>query len=179
MTEAGYCLIWNDDVISKNLSDRLGLTSSAHAEWSLTEARQAAFARDAQLQWYQQQQAVIATKTAFAGQPENPTLSTTLENLGNSRLEQLDGPSMSVQYSQTWTRPSKLELREQVAGLAEQQRQLSLRQRQAEISAEVRLCLAEWAKSAANTAQWFFQPVCELGSPSSHHCPAPFQPTIQ
>ncbi len=121
------------------------LTSSAHAEWSLTEARQAAFARDAQLQWYQQQQAVIATKTAFAGQPENPTLSTTLENLGNSRLEQLDGPSMSVQYSQTWTRPSKLELREQVAGLAEQQRQLSLRQRQAEVSAEVRLCLAEWA----------------------------------
>lgn len=135
-----------------NSNTRFSYSSSAHAEWSLTEARQAAFARDAQLQWYQQQQAVIATKTAFAGQPENPTLSTTLENLGNSRLEQLDGPSMSVQYSQTWTRPSKLELREQVAGLAEQQRQLSLRQRQAEISAEVRLCLAEWAKSAANTA---------------------------
>lgn len=120
------------------------LTTPVYAEWSLEQARQAAFVRDAQLQWYQREQAIVAAKSMFAGQPDNPTISTNLENFGNSQLKQLDGPSLSVQYSQTWTRPTTLALRQQLADRAEQQRQLQIRQRQAEVSAEVRLCLAEW-----------------------------------
>ena len=126
-------------------------TTPVYAEWSLEQARQSAFARDAQLQWYQREHAIVAVKSTFAGQPDNPSISTTLENLGNSRLEQLDGPSLSVQYSQTWTRPTKLALRQQLASRAEQHLQLQIRQRQAQVSADVRLCLAQW--SAAYSKQ--------------------------
>ena len=74
----------------------------------------------------------------------NPTFNVELDNLGNSKLKDLDGPTAFMGLSQEIPLNNKLALRKQLAGLQGNNNQFEITQRQAELKADFRICMSNW-----------------------------------
>jgi len=119
-------------------------TSSVFAELTLAEAQKQAYALDPNLQYLYRQDLSSVLKIQHSGRFSNPEVAVELDNLGNSNLKDLDGPSYSVQLSQALPLNNKRRLRVDLATAKQASNLLAIQQRQAQLNAEVRLCLAEW-----------------------------------
>lgn len=118
--------------------------SSVFAELTLVEAQKQAYTLDPSLQYLYRQDSSSALKIQHSGRFSNPEVAVELDNLGNANLKDLDGPSYSVQLSQAVPLNNKRHLRVDLATAKQSSNLLAIQQRQAQLNAEVRLCLAEW-----------------------------------
>ncbi len=117
---------------------------SALAQPTLADLQKMAYVLDPNLQYLYRQDVSNALKVQQDGRLSNPEVSVELDNLGNSDLKDLDGPSYAVQLSQAVPLNNKRGLRVDLATAKQSSNLLAIQQRQAQINAEVRLCLAEW-----------------------------------
>ena len=83
-------------------------------------------------------------KVLCAGRLNNPTFNMELDNLGNSKLKELDGPTTMIGLSQDIPLNNKLQLRKQLAGFQGNNNQFEIVKRQAELKSELRTCLSNW-----------------------------------
>ncbi len=67
-----------------------------------------------------------------------------LDNLGNSKLKDLDGPTTLLGLSQEIPLSNKLSLRKQIASFQGDRNQFEIAKRQAELKADLRICMANW-----------------------------------
>lgn len=118
--------------------------SSAFAEFTLANAQNQAYSIDPTLQYLYRLDSSSALRVQQSGRLSNPNVSVELDNLGNSDLKDLDGPSYAVQLSQAIPLNNKRGLRVDLATAKQNSNQLAIQQRQAQLNAETRLCLAEW-----------------------------------
>lgn len=118
--------------------------SSVFAELTLVEAQKQAYALDPNLQHLYRLDSSSSLKIQHSGRLSNPEVAVELDNLGNANLKDLDGPSYSVQLSQAVPLNNKRHLRVDLATAKQTSNLLAIQQRQAQLNAEVRLCLAEW-----------------------------------
>ncbi|WP_374295111.1 TolC family protein [Acinetobacter sp.] len=114
------------------------------AEQNYAQLQQQVFANDAILKSLQQSQSAYAVNQQYAGRLNNPTFNLELDNLGNSDLQELDGPSTMIGLSQDIPLNNKLKLRKQLAGIQGNNNQFEIVKRQAELKAELRACLSNW-----------------------------------
>lgn len=119
--------------------------SSVFAELTLVEAQKQAHALDPTLQYLYRQDSSSALKIQQGGRLSNPEVAVELDNLGNSNLKDLDGPSYSVQLSQAVPLNNKKSLRVDLATVKQANNLFAIQQRQAQLNADIRLCLAEWS----------------------------------
>jgi hypothetical protein len=92
----------------------------------------------------QQSQHAYDVNQKYAGRMNNPTFNVELDNLGNSKLKDLDGPTAFMGLSQEIPLNNKLALRKQLAGLQGNNNQFEITQRQAELKADFRICMSNW-----------------------------------
>jgi outer membrane protein, heavy metal efflux system len=123
----------------------LFFASSVFAELTLVEAQKQAYELDSNLQYLYRQDSMSGLKIQHSGRFSNPEVAVELDNLGNNRLIDLDGPSYSVRLSQAVPLSNKRSLRVALAEAKKNTNLLAIEQRQAYLNAEVRLCLAEWS----------------------------------
>ncbi|HEY4713342.1 MAG TPA: TolC family protein [Aquirhabdus sp.] len=119
--------------------------SSVFAELTLVEAQKQAYALDPNLQYLYRQDSTSALKIQHSGRFSNPEVAVELDNLGNANLKDLDGPSYAFQLSQAVPLNNKRRLRVDLATAKQTSNLLAIQQRQAQLNAEVRLCLAVWS----------------------------------
>ncbi len=92
----------------------------------------------------QQSEQAYEINQKFAGRLNNPTLNVELDSLGNSKLKDLDGPTTLLGLSQEIPLSNKLSLRKQVARFQGDRNQFEIAKRQAELKADLRICMANW-----------------------------------
>lgn len=118
--------------------------SFACAEMTLADAQKQAYSLDPTLQYFYRLDSSSALRIQHSGRLNNPEIAVELDNLGNSDLKDLDGPSYAVQLSQAVPLNNKRSLRVDLATAQQNSNQLAIQQRQAQLNADTRLCLAEW-----------------------------------
>ncbi|WP_151711572.1 TolC family protein [Acinetobacter junii] len=116
----------------------------AFAEKDYARLQQQVLANDAILQSLQQSQSAYDVNQQYAGRLNNPTFNVELDNLGNSKLKELDGPTTMIGLSQDIPLNNKLHLRKQLAGFQGSNNQFEIVKRQAELKSELRTCLSNW-----------------------------------
>jgi len=124
-----------------------GLIASAtqlFAETNYAQLQQQVISNDSLLKSLQQSQQAYDVKQKFAGRLNNPTFNVELDNLGNSDLKDLDGPTTMIGLSQDIPLNNKLVLRKQLAGFQGNTNQFTVAKRQAELKADLRICMSNW-----------------------------------
>ena len=116
----------------------------AFAKQDYARLQQQVLANDAILQSLQQSQSAYDVNQQYAGRLNNPTFNVELDNLGNSKLKELDGPTTMIGLSQDIPLNNKLHLRKQLAGFQGSNNQFEIVKRQAELKSELRTCLSNW-----------------------------------
>ena len=116
----------------------------AFAEQDYVQLQQQVLANDAILKSLQQSQSAYDVNQQYAGRLNNPTFNVELDNLGNSKLKELDGPTTMIGLSQDIPLNNKLQLRKQLAGFQGSNNQFEIVKRQAELKSELRTCLSNW-----------------------------------
>lgn len=114
------------------------------AESNYAQLQQQVIANDSILQSLQQSQQAYDVNQKYAGRFNNPTFNVELDNLGNSKLKDLDGPSTMLGLSQDIPLNNKLALRKQLAGFQGNNNQFKIVKRQADLKADLRLCMSNW-----------------------------------
>ncbi len=115
----------------------------AFAKQDYARLQQQVLANDAILQSLQQSQSAYDVNQQYAGRLNNPTFNVELDNLGNSKLKELDTTTM-IGLSQDIPLNNKLHLRKQLAGFQGSNNQFEIVKRQAELKSELRTCLSNW-----------------------------------
>lgn len=124
-----------------------GLVATAanvFAEANYAELQMQVIASDAVLNSLQQSVQAYEINQKFAGRLNNPTFNVELDNLGNSKLKDLDGPTTLLGLSQEIPLSNKLSLRKQIASFQGDRNQFEIAKRQAELKADLRICMANW-----------------------------------
>lgn len=124
-----------------------GLVATAanvFAEVNYAELQKQVIASDAVLSSLQQSEQAYEINQKFAGRLNNPTFNVELDNLGNSKLKDLDGPTNLLGLSQEIPLSNKLSLRKQIASFQGDRNQFEIAKRQAELKADFRICMANW-----------------------------------
>lgn len=116
----------------------------AFAKQDYARLQQQVLANDAILQSLQQSQSAYDVNQQYAGRLNNPTFNVELDNLRNSKLKELDGPTTMIGLSQDIPLNNKLHLRKQLAGFQGSNNQFEIVKRQAELKSELRTCLSNW-----------------------------------
>lgn len=128
-----------------------GLVATAmpsFAQSDYVQLQQQVISSDSVLKSLQQSQHAYAVNQKYAGRLSNPTFNVELDNLGNSDLKDLDGPTTMIGLSQEIPLNNKLALRKQLAGLQGNNNQFEILKRQAELKADFRICMANWYMAA-------------------------------
>ncbi|MDR0068602.1 TolC family protein, partial [Acinetobacter sp. 11520] len=113
-------------------------------ETNYAELQKQVIANDAVLNSLQQSEQAYEINQKFAGRLINPTFNMELDNLGNSKLKDLDGPTTLLGLSQEIPLSNKLSLRKQIASFQGDRNQFEIAKRQAELKADLRICMANW-----------------------------------
>ena len=124
-----------------------GLVATAtqlFAESNYAQLKQQVILNDSILKSLQKSQQAYEINQKYAGRLSNPTFNVELDNLGNSDLKQLDGPTTMIGLSQDIPLNNKLALRKQLAGFQGNSNQFEIVKRQAELKADLRLCMSNW-----------------------------------
>ena len=124
-----------------------GLVATAtqlFAESNYAQLQQQVISNDSILKSLQKSQQAYEINQKYAGRLSNPTFNVELDNLGNSDLKQLDGPTTMIGLSQDIPLNNKLALRKQLAGFQGNSNQFEIVKRQAELKADLRLCMSNW-----------------------------------
>jgi len=124
-----------------------GLVATAtqlFAESNYAQLQQQVILNDSILKSLQKSQQAYEINQKYAGRLSNPTFNVELDNLGNSDLKQLDGPTTMIGLSQDIPLNNKLALRKQLAGFQGNSNQFEIVKRQAELKADLRLCMSNW-----------------------------------
>ncbi|MFW2099932.1 MULTISPECIES: TolC family protein [Acinetobacter] len=119
-------------------------TSHLFAETKYAELQQQVISNDLLLKSLQQSQQAYEVNQKFAGRLNNPAFNVELDNLGNSKLKDLDGPTTLLGLSQDIPLNNKLALRKQLAVFKGNNNQFEIIKRQAELKADLRVCMANW-----------------------------------
>ena len=120
------------------------MAAPAFAEQDYARLQQQVLANDVILKSLQQSQSAYDINQQYAGRLNNPTFNMELDNLGNSKLKELDGPTTMIGLSQDIPLNNKLQLRKQLAGFQGNNNQFEIVKRQAELKSELRTCLSNW-----------------------------------
>ena len=120
------------------------MAAPAFAEQDYARLQQQVLANDVILKSLQQSQSAYDINQQYAGRLNNPTFNMELDNLGNSKLKELDGPTTMIGLSQDIPLNNKLHLRKQLAGFQGSNNQFEIVKRQAELKSELRTCLSNW-----------------------------------
>ncbi|WP_334007385.1 TolC family protein, partial [Acinetobacter colistiniresistens] len=118
--------------------------ANAFAETNYAELQKQVIASDAVLNSLQQSEQAYEINQKFAGRLNNPTFNVELDNLGNSKLKGLDGSTTLLGLSQEIPLSNKLSLRKQIASFQGDRNQFEIAKRQAELKADLRICMANW-----------------------------------
>ena len=118
--------------------------SFTFAEMTLADAQKQAYSLDPTLQYLYRLDSSSVLRIQQSGRLNNPEIAVELDNLGNSDLKDLDGPSYAVQLSQAVPLTNKRSLGVNLATAQQNSNQLAIQQRQAQLNADTRLCLAAW-----------------------------------
>lgn len=118
--------------------------SQLFAESNYAQLQQQVIANDSLLRSLQQSQQAYDVNQKYAGRLNNPTFNVELDNLGNSKLKDLDGPTTMLGLSQDIPLNNKLALRKQLAGFQGNNNQFEIVKRQADLKADLRLCMSNW-----------------------------------
>lgn len=124
-----------------------GLVATAtqlFAESNYAQLQQQVILNDSILKSLRKSQQAYEINQKYAGRLSNPTFNVELDNLGNSDLKQLDGPTTMIGLSQDIPLNNKLALRKQLAGFQGNSNQFEIVKRQAELKADLRLCMSNW-----------------------------------
>ena len=124
-----------------------GLVATAtqlFAETNYVQLQQQVISNDSILKSLQQSQQAYDVNQKYAGRFNNPTFNVELDNLGNSELKDLDGPTTMLGLSQDIPLNNKRTLRQQLAGFQGNNNQFEIVKRQAELKADLRLCMSNW-----------------------------------
>ncbi|AXF45545.1 TolC family protein [Acinetobacter johnsonii] len=124
-----------------------GLVATAtqlFAESNYAQLQQQVILNDSILKSLQKSQQAYEINQKYAGRLSNPTFNVELDNLGNSDLKQLDGPTTMIGLSQDIPLNNKLALRKQLAGFQGNSNQFEIVKRQAKLKADLRLCMSNW-----------------------------------
>ena len=124
-----------------------GLVATAtqlFAESNYAQLQQQVILNDSILKSLQKSQQAYEINQKYAGRLSNPTFNVELDNLGNSDLKQIDGPTTMIGLSQDIPLNNKLALRKQLAGFQGNSNQFEIVKRQAELKADLRLCMSNW-----------------------------------
>ncbi|MGK5736666.1 TolC family protein [Acinetobacter junii] len=124
-----------------------GLVATAtqlFAESNYAQLQQQVILNDSILKSLQKSQQAYEINQKYAGRLSNPTFNVELDNLGNSDLKQLDGPTTMIGLSQDIPLNNKIALRKQLAGFQGNSNQFEIVKRQAELKADLRLCMSNW-----------------------------------
>lgn len=114
------------------------------AETNYAELQKQVIASDAVLNSLQQSEQAYEINQKFAGRLNNPTFNVEFDSLGNSKLKDLDGPTTLLGLSQEIPLSNKLSLRKQIASFQGDLNQFEIAKRQAELKADLRICMANW-----------------------------------
>jgi len=131
-----------------------GLVATAtqlFAESNYAQLQQQVILNDSILKSLQKSQQAYEINQKYAGRLSNPTFNVELDNLGNSDLKQLDGPTTMIGLSQDIPLNNKLALRKQLAGFQGNSNQFEIVKRQAELKADLRLCMSNWYIASKRT----------------------------
>lgn len=112
------------------------MAAPAFAEQDYARLQQQVLANDVILKSLQQSQSAYDINQQYAGRLNNPTFNMELDNLGNSKLKELDGPTTMIGLSQDIPLNNKLQLRKQLAGFQGNNNQFEIVKRQAELKSE-------------------------------------------
>ncbi|WP_317402498.1 TolC family protein [Acinetobacter baumannii] len=118
--------------------------ANVFAETNYAELQKQVIASDAVLNSLKQSEQAYEINQKFAGRLNNPTFNVELDNLGNSKLKDLDGPTTLLGLSQEIPLSNKLSLRKQIASFQGDRNQFEIAKRQAELKADLRICMANW-----------------------------------
>lgn len=118
--------------------------ANAFAETNYAELQKQVIASDGVLNSLQQSEQAYEINQKFAGRLNNPTFNVELDNLGNSKLKGLDGSTTLLGLSQEIPLSNKLSLRKQIASFQGDRNQFEIAKRQAELKADLRICMANW-----------------------------------
>lgn len=132
-----------------------GLVASASqlfAETNYVQLQQQVISNDSLLKSLQQSQQAYDVNQKFAGRLNNPTFNVELDNLGNSKLKDLDGPTTLLGLSQDIPLNNKLALRKQLASFKGNNNQFEIVKRQAELKADLRICMSNWFVASQRSA---------------------------
>ena len=119
-------------------------TTRLFAASDYVQLQQQVILNDSILKSLQKSQQAYEINQKYAGRLSNPTFNVELDNLGNSDLKQLDGPTTMIGLSQDIPLNNKLALRKQLAGFQGNSNQFEIVKRQAELKADLRLCMSNW-----------------------------------
>lgn len=122
----------------------VAVATHTFAESNYAQLQQQVISNDALLKSLQQSQQAYEVNQKYAGRLSNPTFNVELDNLGNSDLKELDGPTTMIGLSQAIPLNNKLALRKQLAGFQGGNNQFEVTKREAELKADLRLCMANW-----------------------------------
>ena len=118
--------------------------ANVFAETNYAELQKQVIASDAVLNSLKQSEQAYEINQKFAGRLNNPTFNVELDNLGNSKLKDLDGTTTLLGLSQEIPLSNKLSLRKQIASFQGDRNQFEIAKRQAELKADLRICMANW-----------------------------------
>ncbi|UOG16875.1 TolC family protein [Acinetobacter sp. PK01] len=118
--------------------------SQLFAETNYVQLQQQVISNDSLLKSLQQSQQAYDVNQKYAGRFNNPTFNIELDNLGNSKLKDLDGPTTMLGLSQDIPLNNKLALRKQLASFQGNNNQFEIVKRQADLKADLRLCMSNW-----------------------------------
>lgn len=107
---------------------------------SLSQAREHAYQQDVELLALTRLQTANVSRIQQQGRLSNPELAVEMDNLGSSP----DPQTLAISISQSLPLHGQLTGRRAVAEQQQRLNQQAIRQRQAEVAAEVRLCFAQW-----------------------------------
>ena len=116
----------------------------ANSASNYAQLQQQVIANDSILKSLQNSQTAFEVNQKFAGKLNNPTFNAELDNLGNSKLKELDGPSTMIGLSQEIPLNNKRALRQQVAGFQGNTNEYEIVKRQADLKADLRICMSNW-----------------------------------
>ena len=119
-------------------------TTRLFAASDYVQLQQQVISNDSILKSLQQSQHAYAINQKYAGRLNNPTFNLELDNLGNSDLKDLDGPTTMIGLSQDIPLNNKRTLRKQLAGFQGNNNQFEALKRQAELKADFRVCMSNW-----------------------------------
>lgn len=119
-------------------------TTRLFAASDYVQLQQQVISNDSILKSLQQSQHAYAINQKYAGRLNNPTFNLELDNLGNSDLKDLDGPTTMIGLSQDIPLNNKRALRRQLAGFQGNNNQFEALKRQAELKADFRVCMSNW-----------------------------------